>query len=245
MTVTLPARLDELTSTLRVNEVFSGTLQGEGPSSGRAAGFIRLMGCNLSCSWCDTPWTWDSSRHDLAAEGRELPVHEIVHAALATRPGLVVITGGEPLLHQNRRGWLDLIHALRIAGCEIEVETNGTIVPSWETALQVTRFNVSPKLTHAGQGVAGLRQGAIEALRDTGRAAFKFVVTGLADLDEIAGIVEDHRIPAERVWVQPEGTDPDQLLTAARVLAEPVATHGWNLSLRLHALLWPGVERGR
>ena len=55
-------------ASLAVSEIFGPTLQGEGPSSGRRAMFLRLAGCNLSCSWCDTAYTWDWSRYDKKAE---------------------------------------------------------------------------------------------------------------------------------------------------------------------------------
>ena len=80
------------------------------------------------------------------------------------------------------------------------------------------------------------------ALRATGRAAFKFVVTDAADLDEVAELVDAHGL--EPVWIMPEGTDPTTLLERARQLADPVLARGWNLTPRLHVLLW-GDQRGR
>ena len=53
--------------TLRVAEVFGPTFQGEGPSAGRRAAFIRLSGCGVGCTWCDEPQTWDWSRFSRAA----------------------------------------------------------------------------------------------------------------------------------------------------------------------------------
>src|SRR4029450_7825218 len=63
---------------LVVSEVFGPTFQGEGPSVGRRAGFVRLGRCNLDCSWCDTPYTWDWERHDPAVELRAGPGEGIV-----------------------------------------------------------------------------------------------------------------------------------------------------------------------
>lgn len=61
---------------LVVSEVFGPTHQGEGPHAGQLCAFVRLMGCNLSCSWCDTPYTWDASRYDLKAEGHRMTVED-------------------------------------------------------------------------------------------------------------------------------------------------------------------------
>ncbi|WP_328427892.1 7-carboxy-7-deazaguanine synthase QueE [Streptomyces sp. NBC_00443] len=122
--------VDTSATTLVVAEVFGCTVQGEGPSCGRRCSFIRLGGCNLACKWCDTPETWDGRRFDLRQTLTRTPVEEIVARALVGAPGLVVITGGEPLLHQRQRAWDDLLVRLAAAGVEIEVETNGTIPPT-------------------------------------------------------------------------------------------------------------------
>lgn len=140
----------DLAHTLVVREVFGPTVQGEGPSTGRRCAFIRLGGCNLTCTWCDTPETWDARRFDLRATLTRTTVEDIVTRALDGLPDLIVITGGEPLLHQQQDGWRSLLGTLRAAGVETEVETNGTQEPDALTAQWITRFNVSPKLAHAG-----------------------------------------------------------------------------------------------
>jgi len=86
---------------LTVNEVFGPTFQGEGPFAGQNAMFVRLFGCSLRCRWCDTAWTWDAARFELAAEQHPMSVPGILDQLRPHRPGLVVITGGEPLLQQQ------------------------------------------------------------------------------------------------------------------------------------------------
>ncbi len=232
-------------ATLVVAEVFGPTVQGEGPSLGRRASFIRLGGCNLSCDWCDSRETWDSERFDLRQTLTRTPVDEIVARALVGDPGLVVITGGEPLLHQKQPGWNMLLDRLDAAAVDIEVETNGTIAPDWTTSTRVTRFNVSPKLTHAGDLDAQRINGrALYALRCTERAAFKIVCATPEDVDEAALLAVAHNIPPELVWIMPEGTDPEQLRDRLTVLAEPAIAAGFNLTTRLHIEVW-GTEKGR
>jgi 7-carboxy-7-deazaguanine synthase len=226
---------------LVVAEVFGPTFQGEGPSLGRRAGFVRLGRCNLDCTWCDTPYTWDWGRYDPAVELRRTPVSEVVERLDAMAPEIVVLTGGEPLLQQRRLVPLAEVCAER--GWEVEVETNGTLSPSPELAALVARWNVSPKL--ANSGIPEDRRivpDALAALVATGRAAFKVVVATEADLDEVGALVEAHRLAP--IWVMPEGTDATTVLERARALADPVLARGWNLTTRLHVLLW-GDERAR
>ena len=228
---------------LVVAGVFGPTFQGEGPSLGRRASFIRLGGCNLHCSWCDTPYTWDARRHNLREELTRRPVTDLVSEVAGHGTRLVVVTGGEPLLHQHQPGWEVLLRTLGLAGIEVEVETNGTIAPAGTTAW-VTRFNVSPKLAHAGDdATARIRPAALHALVGTGRASFKFVCRSEADLREVQAMTDTIGIPARNVWIMPEGTRADVITARLRDLASPVKAAGFNLTTRLHVLAW-GDQRG-
>lgn len=230
--------------TLVVSEVFGPTVQGEGPSLGRRAGFVRLGRCNLDCAWCDTPYTWDWDRYDPKVELHERPVADVVDQVAAMGVDRVVVTGGEPLLQQRRL--LPFLEAASARGWTVEVETNGTLAPTPETARLVGCFNVSPKLASSGVAAdraivpAALR--ALAALGAEGRAAFKFVATGVDDLDEVQAIVDEHGLAP--VWVMPEGRSPEAVVEGGRRLADAVVARGWHLTTRLHVLLW-GDERGR
>ncbi|MFF4900468.1 7-carboxy-7-deazaguanine synthase QueE [Streptomyces sp. NPDC001068] len=233
------------TDTLVLAEAFGVTVQGEGPSAGRRCSFIRLGGCNLSCGFCDTPETWDARRFDLRQTLTRTPVAEIVTRALDGDPPMVVITGGEPLLHQHQDGWRALLGSLILAGAEIEVETNGTQTPTDHTARWVTRFNVSPKLAHAGDPAAKrIVPSALYALHDNRKACFKFVCRDLADVQEVQAFTAAHALDPGRVWIMPEGTDAATITRRLGELADPAIAAGFNLSTRLHVLCW-GDEKGR
>lgn len=226
---------------LAVSEVFGPTFQGEGASIGRRAGFVRLARCNLDCRWCDTPYTWNWSRFDPQAEIAEVAVPDVLARLESMAVERVVITGGEPMLQQRRL--VPLLEACNARRWAVEVETNGTIAPEPEFERLVTAFNVSPKL--ANSGVPERRRLHDEVLRSlaaSGRASFKFVATCAADLDEIATIVERNRLAP--VWVMPEGTDASTVTARLQELAEPVLARRWNLTPRLHVMLW-GDQRGR
>ena len=225
---------------LVVSEVFGPTFQGEGPSLGRRAGFIRLGRCNLSCSFCDTPYTWDWEHHDPAKELSRIDVSELAHQVRAMHVPLVVVTGGEPLLQQSHLAvFLSELHPSH----DVEIETAGTLAPSDDLVSLVTRFNVSPKLSNSGMPVERrYKPDVLRALQATHKAAFKFVVSDEQSLVEVAAIVDECRL--HDVWVMPEGVTPDGVTARSRELAEAVLARGWNLTTRLHVLLW-GDERGR
>ncbi|MGH3908482.1 MAG: 7-carboxy-7-deazaguanine synthase QueE [Pseudonocardiaceae bacterium] len=228
---------------LLVAEYFGPTLQGEGPSTGQRALFIRLSRCNLSCPACDTPYTWDWSRFDPAAESRRVPVDELADWALGSSAKLVVITGGEPLLQQPGLG--SLVRALACQGRRVEIETNGTRSPSPELIETVAQFTVSAKLSTFGAGMGETRRinpAALRAFVSSGKSVFKFVITEPADLDEVTEL--EDRFGLSPVWVMPEGITREVVLSEMSWLAEEALTRGWHLSGRLHVLLW-GDARGR
>ncbi|MFC5904088.1 7-carboxy-7-deazaguanine synthase QueE [Streptomyces zhihengii] len=235
---------------LSVAETFGPTFQGEGPSTGRQALFIRLSRCNLSCGqgqlarWaCDTPETWDFKRFDPRdpAVSRRQSVESLTEWALAVPTRLIVITGGEPMIQMS--GLTRLARALHGAGREIEIETNGTFIPSGELVGYVRAFNVSPKLSAAGgRASARIVPAALRALAESGKARFKFVISHPGDLVEAAELVE--RFALSEVWVMPEGVSSKAVLDGMREMAQEALRLGFNLSPRLHTLLWED-ERGR
>lgn len=231
-----PATADA--TTLVVSEVFGPTIQGEGPSVGQAAGFVRLGRCNLACRWCDTPYTWDWDRHDPATELQTLTVGEVLARLDAMGISLVVVTGGEPLLQQ--RHLPPLLEGARRRGWRVEVETSGTIAPGLGDLVE--RWNVSPKLASSGMALERrFRPEVLRAFLATKRAVFKFVVAEPPELDEVQEMVDD--LGLAPVWVMPEGTDAPTVLRRLRELAPAVVARGWNLTPRLHVLLW-GDRRG-
>lgn len=119
MTHTIPSH----TALLPVMEHFY-TIQGEGYYQGRAAYFIRLGGCDVGCVWCDVKDSWDAESHPKMSV-TDL-VNEVLINASPTSGGregaLVVITGGEPLMHNLN----ELTVALQSAGLKTNIETSGT-----------------------------------------------------------------------------------------------------------------------
>lgn len=224
-------------TTLPIVEVFGPTLQGEGPSAGRAAYFVRFAGCNLSCSWCDTAYTWDASRADLRAETMLMTVESILDALPGQLP--VVLTGGEPLLQQSQRAWGDLLGQL--GGRAIWVETNGTIAPSAETLARATQIVVSPKLANAGQhrGRQDPRvHPAFTILAADTRVHLKIVCATEADVAEATRFGRTLGYSDERIWVMPQAATREHLVDRWPTIAEAAAREGVNATTRLHVLAW-------
>ncbi|MGY0466714.1 7-carboxy-7-deazaguanine synthase QueE [Kitasatospora sp. cg17-2] len=243
MTVlSLPGIQASADGTLLIAECFGvevPTFQGEGPSGGRPALFIRLSRCNLACLRCDTKQTWDWSRYDPREVSSRKTVRELAQWALSSPVELVVITGGEPLLQQRRL--LPLVRELLAAGKRIEFETNGTIMPMPELLVDGVRFNVSPKLASFGEDESrSLVAAVLAAFAAGGRAAFKFVASGPDDLDRIAELVEEHQFA--EVWVMPEGTTTEAVIATLRAIADQVAARRWNLTPRLHTLAFENAS---
>lgn len=221
---------------LLVSEIFGPTIQGEGPSAGQPCTFVRLGGCNLSCDWCDTPYTWDAARYDLQRELAPRQTAQVVEQALATETRLVVITGGEPLLQSRELS--TLVARLQAKGRRVEFETNGTLSPA---GLPVDLFVVSPKLTNSGLGSrARLRWPVLAEFAALRHACFKFVVRDPADLEELEVVASRLRLEPERTWVMPEAADANALIQQLRWLADAAATRGWCVSSRLQLLAWDG-----
>lgn len=228
---------------IAIAEVFGPTIQGEGPSAGQPAIFVRTGFCNLKCTWCDTPYTWDWTRFDKNEEVKRLTVHDVATQVLdivRTAHGLqdqyiLVITGGEPMMQSTAVA--ELLLDIGPWFKHIEIETNGTLDPGRLTSMNNVYFNVSPKLRNSGN-----KSYVHDKYRFHHRMRYKFVVsadTWRADLDEVAAYAFD----PEQVWIMPEGTDKHAITYGLQALAPAVIERGWNLTGRMHTLIW-GDERG-
>lgn len=234
-------------------EIFR-SIQGEGPAIGRPRTFVRLSGCNLHCVWCDTPYTWNwtgtpfahegNTKFNLSAEMVKLSVAETAARIKALPSEGVVITGGEPLLQTS--AVVELIDALREDDHRalIDIETNGSIVPSEELIDRIDYFVVSPKLAHSGNDAEiALRHEALSRYATMLSASWKFVAKDAADVAAAAALAKHYDFPAQRIYIMPEGTTSEALLARGRALIDAVIEHGFNYSDRLHIHLF-GQKRG-
>jgi 7-carboxy-7-deazaguanine synthase len=228
-----------VTETLFVSEMFH-SLQGEGPSQGYPCSFLRLAGCNLTCTWCDTEYSWNWTKYDVRKETSTHSVAEVAER-FANSPRLV-ITGGEPLLQQKA---IEHLLALLPAGLPVEVETNGTLVPSDALLKRVTQWNVAPKLAHSGEPEARrICATALESLRDSGRAWLKIVVESPQNMTQVTDVVNLISWPSERVYLMPQCRSPEELANHTPQVVHMAIDAGYKFTGRLHLQVWGG-ERGR
>ena len=223
---------------MKIAEIFY-SLQGEGSLVGVPSVFIRTSGCNLRCTWCDTPYTsWQP-------EGADQDLDQIL-SAVRSFPAArhVVVTGGEPMIAPEI---LPLTVRLRALGLHITVETAGTVFQPVECDL----MSISPKLSNstpggpwsARHGKLRIQPPVLEELMGRYPYQLKFVIENPADLEEVWALVTELRADRERVILMPEGVDRDQLRERSVWLAEVAKDEGVRFSPRLHVELW-GSRRG-
>ena len=230
-------------------EIFA-SVQGEGPSAGTPVAFLRLSRCNLACVWCDTAYTWhfegDNRPHrsgeTYARKANQLNLDETDVAATIAALGQkrLIITGGEPLMQAGRLAEM-LEH---LPDIQVEIETNGTIDPPPRLDVRVDQYNVSPKLAHSGNPAElALKPEMLDRWATDERAFFKFVLAAPGDVDEVLHLAKTHMIPANRIFLMPEGTDSQTLRARMEWLVPLCLKHGFRLSDRLHIHLF-GDTRG-
>jgi 7-carboxy-7-deazaguanine synthase len=223
---------------MRISEIFY-SVQGEGILAGVPSVFIRSSGCNLRCSWCDTPYT---SWHP---EGEEMTVDAIAErVASFSAARHAVITGGEPMI---ANGVVELSEKLRARGMHITVETAGTVF----SPVACDLMSISPKLANSTpEGVFHDRHEQLRLQPDVLRRLtqdydyqLKFVVANESDLAELQQIAALVNAPPEKIILMPEGTSADVLSERGLWIAELCKQHGYRFGPRLHVYLW-GAKRG-
>jgi 7-carboxy-7-deazaguanine synthase len=226
---------------VKISEIFY-SIQGEGPNIGVPSVFLRLAVCNLKCSWCDTKYSWDWEHYDYDKEVTEMDADEAAKKILGYDSRHLVVTGGEPMLQQEEL--FPVLRNLGEKGFFIEVETNGTMLPTGEISRVVDQWNVSPKLANSGNSLSAREKSECYNLfGQLSNSYFKFVVENSEDLGEILELVAKYGIPRDRVILMPESTSPESLREKSAWLAEVCRSEGFRFTTRLHIILY-GNKRG-
>jgi 7-carboxy-7-deazaguanine synthase len=213
--------------TVKVNEIFY-SIQGESSYAGRPCVFVRLTGCNLRCSYCDTRYAYE--------EGREMEIGEIVDRVASYRCRLVEITGGEPLIQDDTPA---LITGLLEKGYEVLLETNGSkdISRIDERCVKIIDIKCPSSSEHDKNDPGNLRR-----LKE--HDEIKFVIGTREDYDYARAMVQRiRRKPAMKNIIHFStvfGTlGPEKL--AQWILDDHLDV---RLHIQLHKILWDPEQRG-
>jgi 7-carboxy-7-deazaguanine synthase len=223
---------------VKISEIFH-SIQGEGTLVGVPSVFVRTSGCNLRCTWCDTPYTsWQP-------EGEERSVSSIVDEVDGYGAQHVVITGGEPMIAPEIEELTERLMQ------HITIETAGTV----EAHVRCDLMSISPKLANS-----------TPRTRDNGRWAdqherlryqpeilrrliqrypyqLKFVITEPGDLQQVNAMLPEIGASRDSVVLMAEGLDAAILAERGRWLAEIAKQEGFRMTPRMHIDLW-GNRRG-
>ena len=230
-------------NTYFVSEYFE-SIQVEGNYSGVNSLFLRFHFCNLTCSWCDTKYTW------FADSGKFEPytAEQLKQLILSHQSPHIILTGGEPTLYK--------LDDLVVHKKKYHVETNGTYIPTEpldvvlanqtrflreamdEAVISAFNWVVSPKLSNSQQEI---NERSLDFWSKKNYCIFKFIARNEADLDEVQILMSRFNINPGKVYIGLEGQTLQSQLKPE--LVNEIVRRGLNFSPRLHVILWGAKRR--
>jgi 7-carboxy-7-deazaguanine synthase len=212
---------------LRVTEIFR-SIQGESTHAGRPCTFVRLTGCPMRCTWCDSEYTFTGGDH--------FSIEQVMNQVRGFGCPLVEVTGGEPLAQREA---LELIKQLCDEGYEVLIETGGYV--STEEVDQRATIILDIKCPRSGEAERN-HWPNLERLR-ADRDEVKFVIVDQADWRFAEEVIREHDLErrAKAVLISPAWDMMD-----LREMADLIATSGMNvrMQLQMHKYIWGPEARG-
>jgi len=226
---------------MKISEIFY-SIQGEGILAGVPSVFIRTSGCNLRCTWCDTPYTsWKP-------EGYQMMYGPMLTEIRRHWCGHVVLTGGEPMILPDI---VELTQKIKEIDQHITIETAGTMYQNVICDL----MSISPKLSNSTpydreEGIYAEKHEelryqpeVLKQLISEYNYQLKFVISSVDDVREAREMVRELGVERDRVLLMPEGTTREVINERARWLVEVCKDFGYRYCPRLHIDIW-GNKRG-
>ena len=211
---------------LKINEIF-GSIQGEGLDTGRPCTMIRLTGCNLRCSYCDTEYAF--------TEGTEMDIDEVVKKTEKFNNKIVEVTGGEPLYQRNT---VKLVEKLLDRGFKTLIETNGSyrlddldkrsikIMDIKTPSSGMEKFNIYPNLSEL-----------------KGEDQLKFVISDKNDFDFSCDLIKKSKLNIDggNIFFSPVFNKIN-----LQEFAQWIIDSGLDIRMQvqLHKVVWPEDMRG-
>lgn len=211
---------------LIVNEIFH-SIQGESTYAGLPCVFVRLTGCNLRCSYCDTRYAYE--------EGQDTTIQGILNNIADYQCNLVEITGGEPLMQRETP---DLIKTLLEKGYQVLMETNGSFGLGQvdPRCIKIMDIKCPDSGEHERCDLTNLNiLGKLDQI--------KFVVTSRRDYEYARDILSRHTLAISpgAILISPVRDKLDFAELAKWMLEDNLNA---RLHLQLHKVIWPGIDRG-
>ncbi len=212
---------------LKVNEIFY-SIQGESSYAGLPCVFVRLTGCNLRCSYCDTRYAYE--------EGKDLEIGEIIDRVTSYRRRLIEITGGEPLIQKETP---DLTYQLLEKGFEVLLETNGSIDISTidERCVKIVDIKCPSSGQEKNTDLENLKRLSI-------RDEIKFVIGSREDYlyaQNIMSLIRKKNLKIKPALFSPLYNQMDPKLLAEWILADHMDA---RMQIQLHKIIWGPETRG-
>ncbi|MEK6336333.1 MAG: radical SAM protein [Acidobacteriota bacterium] len=206
---------------LRVTEIFR-SIQGESTHAGRPCTFVRLTGCPMRCTWCDSEYTFTG--------GEQMAQEEVMQQVRGFGCSLVEITGGEPLVQREA---FDLIRQLCEEGYEVLIETGGYV--STEEADERARIILDVKCPASGEAERNHWPNLARLRPD--KDEVKFVIADREDWDFACRIIAEYELEARAKSIL---ISPAWGLIDLKELADWVAASGMKIrmQLQLHKYIW-------
>lgn len=225
---------------LAIAEMFCDTLQGEGVTTGVPSTFIRLQGCTLKCTWCDTLDVWPN--------GNEYSFDEIfkmweeVDLINKFKNGQhLVLTGGSPLKQQDRLSRLLIKFRAKYGFMPyLEIENEAVLMPNSFMVEHINQWNNSPKLANSGMKErARIKPDNLKFLSGLKNSWFKFVISSPEDWHEIEyTFLEPELITRGQIILMPEGQTQEELDRTRELTADLAIEQGVRFSDREHIVIW-------
>lgn len=215
---------------MRVNEIFE-SIDGEGLRTGELVTFIRLTGCNMRCSYCDTEYALK------ATDGEEMSISDIIEKIKAIGNKKITLTGGEPLIHKDINRLIQ-----ELLDCNVNIETNGSVDISPYTCLDNILVTMDYKTKSSGENTKMLYHN-FSYLRESDVLK---IVMRKEDESEVFDLLNEYDIKSY-IYLSPVfgEYDPKELVGFLKYLkVAGIDTSKIRVQLQLHKIIWEPNERG-
>lgn len=218
---------------MKISEIFL-SIEGEGARSGLLCVFIRLHGCNLNCTYCDSRYACEG------ADYTEMSIHDIVDKVSEFKTPRVTITGGEPLIHKDIKKLI--LALLNLTDMHINIETNGSVLfdTSYLGSNKDDRIMITMDWKSISSGMSDKMQD-MNLCYLTKNDVLKFVVGTDEDLEQMKDVVEHNDLDCQ-LYVSPVFGQ----IELPKIVAALLKYHLNNvrMQLQIHKIIWDPDKRG-